>query len=199
MAPPRSMPPARIFSPCRTPWPDVYVGLDLATRTGAAVWCEGSDAPRLSTVRLPGDPECVDRPMEALRAQLADLHGIEPISHLFFEASILPGKTNIHTVNKLCALAGMAEWFAYRIEAVCRRVEQQSWRKHFLGRGTGKSVELKAMAMDAARARGWNPVDDHQADAAGVLDYGLACFGVAVPWRDAHLFGGAIRAAGAGR
>jgi hypothetical protein len=170
------------------------VGLDLATRTGVALWVPGTDAPRLSSMRLPGDPEELGRPLEALRQHLADIHAIEPITHLFFEASILPGKTNIHTVNKLCALGGMAEWFAFRIGAVCRRVEQQSWRKHFIGRGTGKSVELKRMAVEAALMRGWNPTNDHEADAAGVLDFGLACFNIKPPWRDAHLFGGRIAA-----
>jgi len=170
------------------------IGLDLARRTGAALWLSGTAAPRLSTLHLPGQSEELGRPLEALRAHLADVQAIEPITHLFFEASILPGKTNIHTVNMLCALAGMAEWFAHRIGAECRRVEQQSWRKHFIGRGTGKSEQLKRMAIEAAQARGWNVEDDHQADAAGVLDFGLACFGIEVPWRDSHLFGGALAA-----
>lgn len=125
--------------------------------------------------------------MEKLRQALADLHGIEPITHLFFEATILPGKTTPQTVFKLCALAGMAEWFAHRIGAVCRQVDQQSWRKHFIGRGTGKSDELKRLAKEAALLRGWTPANDHEADAAGVLDYGLACFNISPPWRDAHL------------
>jgi hypothetical protein len=168
----------------------MYVGLDLATTTGTALWVPGTPAPRLLTIRLPGEAECVDRPMEALRAHLADLHAIEPITHLFFEASILPGKTNIHTVNKLCALAGMAEWFALRIGAQCRRVEQQSWRRHFMSKGTGKSEELKRMAIEAASVRGWNPVNDHEADASGVLEYGLACFNIERPWRDAHILSG---------
>ena len=167
------------------------VGLDLATWTGVALWVPGTPAPRLSTLRLGGAPEELGRPLETLRQHLADIHKAEPITHLFFEASILPGRTNLQTVNKLCSLAGMAEWFAYRINAVCRRVEQQSWRKHFIGRGNGKSAELKRLAIEAARLRGWTVEDDHQADAAGVLDYGLACFSITSPWRDAHLFGGA--------
>lgn len=163
------------------------VGLDIATETGIALWRDGTDAPTLMTVRLPSDPGCVGRPMEKLRQTLADLHTLEPITHLWFEATILPGKTTPQTVFKLCALAGMAEWFAHRIGAACRQVEQQRWRKHFIGRGTGKSEELKRLAMEAARLRGWDPANDHEADAAGVLDFGLACFNIATPWRDAHL------------
>lgn len=170
------------------------MGLDIATRTGAALWIPGTAAPRLLSIKLGGEPECVDRPMEALREALAALHGLDPITHLFFEATILPGKTTPATVYKLCALAAMAEWFAYRVKAQCRRVEQQSWRKRFIGRGTGKGPDLKRMAVETARRLGWQPQDDHQAEAAGVLDYGLACFGVAVPWADEALFARAAAA-----
>lgn len=170
------------------------VGLDIATATGLAIWADGTAAPRLMTVQLPSDPGEVGRPCEKLREALADLHTLEPITHLFFEASILPGKTTPQTVFKLCALAGMAEWFAYRVGAVCRQVDQQSWRKHFIGRGTGRSAELKLAALEAARRRGWLPSNDHEADAAGVLDYGLACFKIETPWRDAHLLGGGASA-----
>lgn len=52
----------------------------------------------------------------------------------------------------------------------------------------------KAATIEAAKALGWNPEDDNQADAAGVLDFGLACFNVPVPWRDAALFGGRVAA-----
>lgn len=164
------------------------VGLDIATETGCAIWRDGDTAPRLTTVRLPSDPGEVGRPMEKLRKFLANLHtDIEPITHLWFEATILPGRTTPQTVYKLCALAGLAEWFAHRVGAHCRQVDQQSWRKHFIGRGTGKSEILKAMGIEACRRRGWSPANDHEADAAGVLDYGLACLNVITPWRDAHL------------
>jgi len=165
----------------------MIVGLDIATSTGCAAWRGGTPAPALLTVQLPSDPGEVAKPMERLRRALAELQAVEPISHLFFEATILPGRTSAQTVYKLCALAGMAEWFAHRIGAACRQVQQQNWRKHFMGRGTGRSEELKRLAVEACRLRGWNPANDHEADAAGVLDYGLACFDIQAPWRDAHL------------
>ena len=187
----------------------VAVGLDISTKLGVACWYPGTSQPTFTTVHLRGDPEDVGRPMEALRSHLADIHKLEAITHLFFEATILPharvgddGKahmrTSPQTVYKLCALAGMAEWFAKRVDAHCRQVEQQRWRKHFMGRGTGPSKELKEAAIAAARARGWNVQTDHEADALGVLDYGLsACFKIPVPWRDVHLFNGALAGAGA--
>jgi hypothetical protein len=173
----------------------MMLGMDIATATGIAIWRDGTAAPSLMTVQLPSDPGEVGRPAERLRRTLADLHAVEPITHLFFEATILPGKTTPQTVYKLCALAGMAEWFAFRVGAACRQVDQQSWRKHFIGRGTGRSDELKRLAKEAAVLRGWNPANDHEADAAGVLDYGLACFNISPPWRDAHLLASARKVA----
>lgn len=38
---------------------------------------------------------------------------------------------------------------------------------------TGKGNANKQMMIDAARARGWQPIDDNAADAAWVLDYWL--------------------------
>lgn len=177
------------------------VGLDISTACGVAVWYDGDPKPSFITLELPSDPEEVARPMEKLRAHLADIHTLEPITHLFFEATLLPRakinndgravqQTTAATVYKLCALAGMAEWFAKRIDAHCRQIEQQKWRKHFMGVGNGPTKELKRLAMEAARMRGWMVRTDHEADALGVLDYGLSCFNITPPWRDAHIMGG---------
>ncbi len=169
------------------------VALDIATDTGVACWMAGTATPIFSTLRLPSDPYEVGRPMAKLRQQLDDLHAMDAITHLFFEASILPGATNINTVRKLCALAGLAELFAHDHKIKCREVEQQRWRKHFIGKGNGPSKELKRLAVEACHLRGWRVRTDHEADALGVLDYGLACFKISPPWRDAHLMGGAAK------
>lgn len=166
-----------------------FVALDIATATGVARWKPGLSRPLLATIHLSGESREVGRPMEKLRQYLADLHAVEPITHLLFEAAIAPrnGRTTIDTIRKLMSLCAMAEWFGHRIEAETRQVEQGDWRKHFLGRGTGKSEELKQLSKQTARAYGWNIANDHEADASGILDYGLACFKVDRPWRDAKL------------
>jgi hypothetical protein len=166
------------------------IGLDLATTTGWALWKQGAPRPAWGTWKLPPDVDEVGRVMEKLRINLSDLHRLDPIEYLFFEAPILPGLTNIQTVYKLAAVAAMAEWWAYKVGAECRQVLQQNWRKHYTGRGTGKSKELKQAAITASKMRGWNVSNDHEADALGVLDYGIHCIGKTAPWRDAHLMGG---------
>jgi hypothetical protein len=181
----------------------VIVGLDIATATGVAAWWKGGDDPELATILCASDAHEVGRACEILRAHLAVLHASEPITHLFKESTIVPharlnkqtGRvsmaTNQATVYKLNALAGMAEWFAHRIDAICRDVDQQDWRKHFLGSAKGNTAELKERALRMARMHGWSPSTDHEAEAAGVLDYGCACFNIKTPWRDRALLGGA--------
>lgn len=184
------------------------VGLDIATHTGAAGWRQGDPAPRLATWRLPGGPDDLGKPMEALRQHLDQVHAWDPITLVFLEQPIVPRprlkegrielKTSPQTVIKLAALCGMAEWYCVHVlKAEVWAVEQQTWRKHFIGRGTGKSEVLKPMAVDAAKQRGWKPEDDHQAEAGGILDYGLNWAGIDHPWRDSHLFGGVLQGSAA--
>jgi len=181
------------------------IGLDIASKTGLARWRVGDPAPVLSTIVLGGSAGDLARPMENLRLHLAQIHTEDPITDLFFEMPILPRATidergrarmmtSAQAVLKLSALVGMAEWFACRVKANPYSVDQQTWRKHFIGKGTGRSADLKSMAIEACRVLGWPTRNDNEADAAGVLDYGINWLGIHAPWRDTHLFGGAIAA-----
>ena len=180
------------------------VGLDIATESGCAALYEGGAAPELSTIHCGGIAGEVGPAMERLRVALLAIHQREPITHIFKEQTILPharrnqrtGKmafgTNQATVYKLNALAGMAEWFGLKVGAVVRDVAHEDWRRHFIGKiGGMKSLELKQAAIRMARMHGWTPANFDEADAAGVLDYGMACFRIRPPWRDLPLMGGA--------
>lgn len=164
------------------------VGLDLSTNCGIAFWPTGHSRPVFSTLRLSGDVEDMGWKCEKLRLNLADIHKNEAITHLFFEAPILPGATQFKTVYTLCGLAVFVEWFGNRIGAKVRQVHQQAYRKHFIGRGTGPSAELKQLAVETCQKMGWMVATDHEAEAIGVLDYGAMCFSIDLPWRDQHLF-----------
>lgn len=121
-------------------------------------------------------------------------HAVSPIIAVWYEAPIMRGVDKLRTLQLLLGLANMTEWWCYKVGVPCRQAEMRDWRKHFLGTSTGGRDALKKAARDACALRGWPVDNDDEADAAGVLDYGLACFGIEVPWRDKHLFGGAIAA-----
>lgn len=165
-----------------------YLGLDLSTRTGWAMWWKGQVQPYSGTLKLSRlDPHSVAPDLEKLRAHLSELHKIEAIELVFYEAPILMRVDNIEKLRLLLGLANMVEWWAYKLGITCRQAPMQAWRKHFLGFSTGGREALKQAAVQACQDRGWAPKDDNAAEALGVLDYGLACWKIDVPWRDAVL------------
>ncbi len=172
-----------------------YLGLDLATKTGWATWSQGEARPHTGTLRLPRwDPDELAPDFERLRKHLSELHAVSPIEAVWYEAPIMTRVDRLRTLQFLLGLANMTEWWCFKLKIPCRQAEMRDWRKHFFGKCTGGRDELKRAAVEACRLREW-PVDgDDQADAAGVLDYGLACLGIEVPWRDSHMFGGSLAA-----
>ena len=167
-----------------------FVALDIATNCGWAAWNPGWDKPIYGAWTLPGDAGEVGRAAVALHHKLADLHAMEPITRLYFEGGIptngLSGNTNMTTIYKLAGLAAHAESFAYAVSARCRNVPQGTWRKHFIGKGSGfKTSQFKAMSIARCREYGWAPQCDNAADALGVLEYAIYLSDEIPPWRDA--------------
>lgn len=174
----------------------MFVALDVATRCGYAQWAPGWVKPIYGTWILPGEVGEVGRKAVTLHRRLSDLHALSAITSLTFEGGIpsnaLGGHTNMSTLYLLAALSGHVESFAYAVNARCRNVPQASWRKHFIGKGSGfKSKDFKAMSIARCREIGWSPHDDNASDALGVLDYTLHLAGVETPWQQASVFGAA--------
>lgn len=169
-----------------------FVFLDIATNCGFAQWEEGWAKPIYGSWRLPGEAGEVGRACVALHRNLSDLHDMAPIDRLYFEGGLpsngLAGKTNATTLYKLAALAGHAESFAYAINARCRNVPQASWRRHFIGKGSGfKTKDFKALAIQRCHEYGWAPQCDNAGDALGGLDYSIHLSEIVPPWRDANV------------
>lgn len=173
------------------------LALDIATRTGWAIFGDDMDEPFFGTLVLPKGAQEVGAPMEAFRQFLVDQHRMHRFTHIVIEAQhVAVGRRNkdgesvagidINVVRKLIALAGMAEWFAHKIGAECWQVHIGTWRKHFLGRGTGMDRKTcKQMCLDQCRRLGFHPPDDDSAEAFGILDYFLSILTNDIrPWRD---------------
>lgn len=170
------------------------VALDLSSRaTGWATWCEGAQDPKWGILRLPASVNDCGPTNEGLRRHLADLYAVEPIKTIFYEAQYIGTRVNMDVAEKLLGMAGMVDWFAHKVGANVFKVPVSSWRKHFyLSPPKGERADLKRMGVIAAHRRGWMVSKDDEADALGVLDYGLHCVGVKPPWAERHLFGGRL-------
>lgn len=168
-----------------------YLGLDLSTNTGWATWALGEPRPHLGTLKLARrDPDELAPDFERLRVHLSSLHAIDPITHVWYEAPIMMPTDKIGTLRLLLGLANMVEWWSYKLGIPCRQALMGDWRKHFLGFSTGGRDFLKKKALEECKGRGWPAKTHDEAEAAGVLDYGLSCIRVRPPWRDEHLFNG---------
>lgn len=189
------------------------LALDLATTTGWAWHAQGMDRPFFGHFTLPGKPGEVGQPVDALERWLEDFYeqsmkaGV-PVTHWFFEQQHIAKKINIETVYRLITLGGTVEKIAYQkfVERRlnwqqnpwCWSVPIQTWRKHFIGRGAGfKKTEdkksylpgedPKQLAVEKCESFGWHTEIPDEAEACGILDYGLSLIGDENhprPWRD---------------
>jgi hypothetical protein len=178
------------------------LALDLATTTGWAIWKTGMKRPHVGALRLPANPQEVGRPIAALFTQLMDLdQTYGPITDLVFEAQHIAAKVNADTVYRLIGLGAHCEWIAHewsqqprRQKVRCFKCHIQSWRKHFIGQGTGLSTQaFKEAAIRKAEELGVITEVADAAEAFGILDYYLAQIAqadrsVVTPWRDNALF-----------
>lgn len=182
------------------------LALDIATTTGWALHFPGLERPYFGAFRLPGDARAVGQPADALERWMRDMcitmKARGGISHIFFEAQHISQKANIDTVYRLIALGGVVEKFAFQIKAHTYKVDISSWRKHFIGRGSGfkKTPDKKAylpgedpkeLAVQTCADYGWHTDVADAAEAIGILDYALTMLpDYERPWRDRKILGG---------
>ncbi len=178
------------------------LALDLASKTGWAVFDNGMDRPFFGTARLRRPNGTNGEAGENLRRLIADQHALRPLTDIVFEAQHIAGKVDPQTTYLLIGMGFMCEWIAKRIGARVFACDIGTWRKHFLGKGgfrqrctedgqpAGPTArqQAKMKAMDACAEYGWYPDDDNAADACGVLDYYLSLPAIAKmyprPWHD---------------
>ena len=161
--------------------------LDLATRTDWARWGPGA-AVRHGSFTLPSTGPEVGRFLAAFDGRLASVLAVMP-DLVVFETPWVGPATHQATARKLMCLAGFLEFFCHRAAIPCREVNNNTVRKHFCGKGNAPRREMKALVMQACRARGWQPANDDEADALAVLDFAAHACRLDVPWPCGALFG----------
>lgn len=146
------------------------------------------DKPRSMVIELPAGEQWNGRAYTRLYRELWNLGDSEgPIRQVYFEAPLTPvgrvGGVGFKAVGRLLGLVAVAEMFADCIGAAIYFVHQQSWRRHFYGKGTGlRREQAKRASIERCRSLGWYPQDDNAADALGVLDYAIHLNRIDAPW-----------------
>lgn len=149
--------------------PPVILALDLGTATGVVRGRPG-DRPSLATWRLPasGGADVGAYAVafsDHLAAALAD-RSDGGVGMVVFEAPFLGPKmaTNMHTARRLLWAPGEVERQCAMAGVLCGEASMQEARKAFTGSGRADKADIVA----AARRRGFDVADHHQADAAAV-------------------------------
>jgi hypothetical protein len=172
----------------------MFLALDPATKSGWARWRPGMERPAFGSFELPSGEEDLGRVGFQLHFNLAQMHKLEPIERLFYEAPIPPsqvmGRTQLHVIAKVFCIAGHIESFCYAKNIRCRQVGMGAWRRFFVGKGAGeKTATFKSWSSARCRQLGWNIRSHDEADACGILAYGISLDpSFQAPWADALTF-----------
>lgn len=152
------------------------------------------DRPASGSFELPSDEDDLGRVGYQLHVNLNQLLQVHGFERIFYEAPIPPsqlmGQIQLRTIAKIFTIAGHIESFAYAKNLRCRQVGMGAWRRYFVGKGAGeKSATFKSWAKERCRQLGWNVRGNDEADACGVLAYGVSLDPAFVPpWQDQLTF-----------
>lgn len=184
----------------------IILSLDLSKRcTGFAVWDEAWEKPRYGSWSLGSEMASDGAVFLKLHRCLNDLRQLAAFEWIYHEEAINPanlnGVTNIASLRLQAGLAAHVESFAEARRCHVQRVNIGSWRKGFIdpdlvsqaqadarrkrkltGKGSARD-KLKRLAIERARQLGFEPRNDDEAEAIGVLDYACSLKGIVPPWR----------------
>ncbi len=144
----------------------MILALDLGTHTGVAYGAVG-DAPTLTTWRMPsGEGADVGRFACVFEQRIRTLvDEIQP-SWIGFEAPFLGPvmQDNMDTARRILGLPIIVEMVAHKRGIDCQEYHIGTARKAFTGSGSAKKFRV----WQTARARGFAPETEHEADACCV-------------------------------
>jgi len=167
------------------------LALDLATVTGWAVHSTGMDRPFLGHLKLPPNPQVIGPACAKLWQFLLDQNKMHQLTHIVFEAQHVGQKIDMNVIYKLVGLGATVEFFAHAAGIKCYELPIATWRKHFIGKGSGiNRAQAKQLCLAECEKLGWHTIDDDAAEACGILDTFLSMLpGEQRPWRDATFMG----------
>ena len=113
---------------------------------------------------------------------LKDMLALHNPDWVVYEAPFISGNSKqANAAFRLLGFASLTETLCDIAGIQCRKVNNGSVRKHFIGRGTGNRKDLKLTTERRCRDLGWTFRDDNEADALACLDFALMSLGDHAP------------------
>ena len=109
-------------------------------------------------------------------------------AYIFYEKPWVGPVTQQKTALNLMSFAGLTEMIGYRNRIIVRPETNPSVVKHFCGKSSRKRAERKAKVIAECRSRGFEPVDDNEADALAMLSFAAMSLRVEIDIPDGPLF-----------
>ncbi len=159
------------------------LGLDLATRTGAAHWREGMPKPRAFIVDLPDGAE-IGIWLAALYDWVLPFVELENVTHIAVETPLI-GFGDENKNFKLISAYGLMRMIAVKASSrpQVEPIANGTMFSHWVGRNDIKGPERKTRSVLAAHLRGWGKVQDHNvADSLGILVTRMHQLGLTAPF-----------------
>lgn len=181
------------------------LALDISkTGTGWAWWKPGTEKPVVGKWVLGSEYTSDGQTCAKLHQELAAHYLVMPFDRMFSEKPLTEtqrdGNSGQHTdiLNKLSA---HAESFAYSYSIPLQLIAIRSWRSPFIGpqKRETKGPTLKKLTMARCRQLGFQPRDDNEGDALGILTYVIGLVGLTAPWLALDPRSQPLFASGAGR
>lgn len=151
--------------------------LDLATSTGWARRLPGGVDYGSLALCGPGqdDGTALARLYDLVDGWIRD----DGIDLIYFEEAFVGGPKSQASARRLFKLAGVIDLLGVQRRVQVRQVRADDWRMAFIQRcrggrrGRDGRSELKRAAMTRCRQIGWAPANDDEAEALGLLYFGL--------------------------
>ena len=157
------------------------LALDIAAKASGAAFDGAEGRPAFATLRQRIEGDEFGPIGTKFRTWMLDLIAVCRPEQIALEAPWVPSgnrapshPTAVRVPRLLLGLAFLAEQIADECSIRCSETAVSTVRKAFLGHG--RPDDPKAAVMRQCRLLGWNPQDDHQADAAALFYYAKATF-----------------------
>ena len=173
------------------PFEGRVLALDLATTTGWAFGCPGSN-PQCGHIRFTKEGSTRAQTYRVFREWLVNSWGSHNKPDLIcYESPAIPaflgGRTNIETTRLLFGLAEHLEEWAYGCHVELREATTSQIRCHFLGQNL-KAKIAKPLTLERCKDFGWECTTTDEADAAALWDYTCCWLNPQLAFRTTPLF-----------
>lgn len=155
------------------------LALDQATQTGWAAFADGKVAH--SFVTMPRGERTVGKFAAKWRGFLIGLLDEYRPELVVFEAPFITPTLHQMTARKLHALSAITEMVCHDRNIYCQEATPSAVRHWFIG-ANPRREEAKKATIEECRRRGWQPVNDDEADALALLSFVAQANGLDVPW-----------------